>query len=144
MLDDEHEQLHHNANDTNTKPAQVGEPPHEHHPVYAQLFVSETRIRVLVLHPSSSDAAPVSCTLEVMTLDPAPSRAYTALSYVWGDASVTENITVNGASFAVTTNLAQVLQQIRNSFGETALWADAICMYLRRREEKASCVFTVF
>jgi Heterokaryon incompatibility protein (HET) len=65
-----------------------------------------------------------------MTLDPEPSRAYTALSYVWGDASVTEDIIVNGVSFAVTSNLASALRQIRKVFGEVLLWADAICTYL--------------
>ena len=64
-----------------------------------------------------------------MTLDPEPSGAYTALSYVWGDASVTEDIIVNGVSFAVTSNLASALRQIRKGFGEV-LWADAICTHL--------------
>ena len=62
-------------------------------------------------------------------LEPEPSRVYTALSYVWGDAPVTEEISVNGVSFAVTSNLALALRQIRKSFGEVLLWADAICMY---------------
>ena len=98
--------------------------------VYEQLPVNESRTRVLVLHSHSSNAALVSCSLEVMTLDPEPSRAYTALSYVWGDASVTEDIIVNGVSFAVTSNLASALRQIRKVFGEVLLWADAICTYL--------------
>ena len=103
--------------------------------VYEQLPVNGSRTRVLVLHSHSSNAALVSCSLEVssfevMTLDPEPSRVYTALSYVWGDASVTEDILVNGVSFAVTSNLASALWQIRKSFGEVVLWADAICTHL--------------
>ena len=98
--------------------------------VYEQLPVNESRTRVLVLHSRSSNAALVSCSLEVMTLDPEPSKAYTALSYVWGDASVTEDIIVNGVSFAVASNLASALRQIRKTFGEVLLWADAICTYL--------------
>ncbi len=62
-----------------------------------------------------------------MTLDSEPSRVYTALSYVWGDANVTEDIIVNGVSFAVTSNLASALKQIWKGFGEVLLWADAIC-----------------
>ena len=96
--------------------------------VYQQLPVDKSRTRVLVLRSHSSDAAPVSCSLKVVTLDPEPSSAYTALSYVWGDASVTEDIIVNDVRFAVTSNLASALRQIRNSFGEVVLWADAICM----------------
>ena len=65
-----------------------------------------------------------------MTLDPEPSRVYTALSYVWGDACVTEDIIVNGVSFAVTSNLASALKQSWKGFGEVLLWADAICTRL--------------
>ena len=89
--------------------------------VYEQLPVNQSRTRVLLLHSHTSNAAPVSCSLEVMTLDPEPSRTYMALSYVWGDASVTEEITVNGVPFAVTTNLASALRQIRKGFGEVFL-----------------------
>ena len=95
--------------------------------VYEKLPVDESRTRVLVLHPPSSDGAPVSCSLEVMTLDPGPNRAYMALSYVWGDASVTEDIIVNGVAFAVTSNLVSALRQIHKTFGKALLWADAIC-----------------
>ena len=97
------------------------------HSVYEQLPVNKTRTRVLTLHSHSSNEALVLCSLEVVTLDPEPSRAYTALSYVWGDASVTEDIVVNGILFAVTSNLATALRQIRKSYGEVLLWADAIC-----------------
>lgn len=98
--------------------------------VYEQLPLNESQTRVLRLHSQSSIATLVSCSLEVMTLDPEPSSVYTALSYVWGDACVTEDIIVNGVSFAVTSNLASALKQIRKGFGEVLLWADAICTRL--------------
>lgn len=98
--------------------------------VYEQLPLNKSQTRVLRLHSQPSIATIVSCSLEVMTLDPEPSIVYTALSYVWGDASVTEDIIVNGVSIAVTTNLASALKQIRKAFGEVLLWADAICTRL--------------
>ena len=98
--------------------------------IYEQLPVNESRTRVLVLHSDSPNSASVSCSLEVMMLDPEPDKVYSALSYVWGDALVAENILVNGAAFAVTTNLALALRQIRKSFGEVLLWVDAICTHL--------------
>ena len=101
-----------------------------YHSVYEQLPVNESRSRVFVLHSQSSDAALVSCSLEVIALDSEPCSTYTALSYAWGDASVTEDIIVNGVSFAVTSNLASALRQVRKSFGEVLLWADAICTHL--------------
>ena len=112
------------------KSTQAGDRLRAYRSVYEQLPVNESRTRVLVLHSQSSEAALVSCSLEVMTLDAEPCRAYTALSYVWGDGSVTETIIVNGVSFAVTSNLASALRQIRKSFGEVLLWVDAICTHL--------------
>ena len=113
-----------------SKSTQAGDQLRAYRSVYEQLPVNESRTRVLVLHSHSSNAVLVSCSLEVMTLDPEPSRAYTALSYAWGDASVTEDIAVNGVSFAVTSNLASALRQIRKGFREVLLWADAVCTYL--------------
>ena len=95
--------------------------------VYEQLPLKESQTRVLRLHSHLSNTKLVSCSLEVMTLDPEPSMVYTALSYVWGDARATEDIILNGVSFAVTSNLASALKQIRKGFGEIRLWADAIC-----------------
>lgn len=97
--------------------------------VYEQLPVSESRTRVLVLHSQPSDTALVTCSLEVMAIDPEPCTAYTALSYAWGDASVTEDVIVNGVPFAVTSNLASALRQIRKTFGQVLLWADAVCTH---------------
>lgn len=98
--------------------------------VYEQLPLNKSQTRILRLHSQPSNATIVSCSLEVMTLDPEPSMVYTALSYVWGDASVTDDIIVNGVSFTVTTNLVSALKQIRKAFGEVLLWADAICTRL--------------
>ena len=89
--------------------------------VYEKLPADESRTRVLVLHSNASHTTPVSCSLEAITLNPQPSKTYMALSYVWGDASVTEDILVNGVSFAVTSNLALALCQIRKSFGDVIL-----------------------
>ena len=98
--------------------------------VYDQLPPNESQTRVLRLDSHLSNATLVSCSLEVMTLESEPSVVYTALSYVWGDACVTEDIILNGVSFAVTFNLASALKQIRKCFGEVLVWADAICTRL--------------
>ena len=111
--------------------ASASHPPPVYPSLYEQLPVNQSQTRVLLLHPHSSDSALVSCSLEIMTLDDEPCEVYTALSYIWGDPSVTENIIVNGLSLAVTSNLASALRQIRKSFGRVFLWADAICTNLR-------------
>ncbi|KAF2436947.1 HET-domain-containing protein [Tothia fuscella] len=62
---------------------------------------------------------------------------YSALSYVWGDASITESIVLDGVSFPVTTNLAAALQHARSHWvahyptrnpTDFKLWVDAICI----------------
>lgn len=109
---------------------QANDPLRAYRSVYEQLPLNKSQTRVLRLHPQPSNATIVACSLEVMTLDPEPSMVYTAISYVWGDASVTEEIIVNGVFFAVTTNLASALKQIGKAFGEVLLWVDAICTRL--------------
>ena len=120
---------YHSSIEQTSKSTKASERVRTCHSVYEQLPVNKTSTRVLLLHSHSSYEEIVSCSLKLMTLDPEPSRAYTALSYVWGDASVTEDIAVNGVSFAVTSNLASALRQIRKSFDEVLLWADAICTH---------------
>ncbi|MCJ1402442.1 hypothetical protein MMC11_005662 [Xylographa trunciseda] len=108
--------------------------------VYGQLPVNELRTRILMLHSPSSNVAAVSCSLEVMTLHPEPKRPYTALSYVWGDPSITEDVIVNGVSFAVTSNLVSALRQIQKGFGDVHLWADAICVNQKDVQERSQQV----
>lgn len=62
---------------------------------------------------------------------------YTALSYVWGDPTITEDILINGFTFAVTKNLAAALRYVKRHWNEWfpgrdtrtfRLWADAVCI----------------
>jgi len=66
-----------------------------------------------------------------VSLDDQPE--YWALSYVWGDASVREEIQINGHNVSITTNLLSALEHIADSLGsgdqdEIFLWVDAICI----------------
>jgi hypothetical protein len=53
---------------------------------------------------------------------------------VWGDPNITQNIVMNGSSFAVTTNLVDALQaivthEVLTEYSlPTLLWVDAICI----------------
>jgi hypothetical protein len=100
--------------------------------IYTPLDASNRQIRLLRVEPASEEAAPIVCTLEIASLD--DNLDFTALSYVWGDATITEDITLSaiepraqtprwgrskmhqrqrGALFPVTVNLAAALRQLR-------------------------------
>jgi uncharacterized membrane protein YqaE (UPF0057 family) len=54
---------------------------------------------------------------------------YAALSYVWGNPSITTPVIVNGRSVLVTTNLEAALRRFSTHFDDIFyLWADALCI----------------
>ncbi|KUJ19068.1 HET-domain-containing protein, partial [Mollisia scopiformis] len=102
---------------------------------YRPLDPSRVEIRVISMSPDSNLAgssidSPISISLHIVSLND-PSVSYFALSYVWGDASNTTSITVDGAPFAATANLAAALRVFRTTFGgqpNKYLWVDAVCI----------------
>jgi hypothetical protein len=53
---------------------------------------------------------------------------YEALSYVWGDASVTSPILLNSSPFEVTLNLKAAFEHLRLESTSRTFWIDAICI----------------
>jgi hypothetical protein len=83
----------------------------------------------------------ISCRLHTARLidkDDQPDQPrFAALSYVWGDASDTEDITVDGKPWAVTADLAAALRCVKSHWqlefperdpSSFRLWADALCI----------------
>lgn len=95
-------------------------------PNYKALSTDFPEIRLLTLHASTDEESPIQCTLKHANLDDGPE--YAALSYVWGDATITDDILVNGIPFSATMNLFSALRHIRKLDGEIVIWVDAICM----------------
>jgi hypothetical protein len=93
---------------------------------YAPLNSENLEIRLLKLHPSTDFRAVVCCELSHVSLNEYP--LYEPLSYTWGDPTVTENISLNGQSFAVTSNLRSALKHLRLLDEPRWLWVDAICI----------------
>lgn len=62
---------------------------------------------------------------------------YTALSYVWGDATDTRTILVNEAPVEVTANLHAALSDLQDEKRVLHLWADALCINQQDDEEKS-------
>lgn len=97
---------------------------------YAPLTEPDS-LRILELLPSPDASAP----LEVNLIDTTLSKIdydligfYTALSYVWGDASLQQPILVNGKFSTITASLAAALHSLRDATRPRRMWADALCI----------------
>ncbi|KAH8650011.1 heterokaryon incompatibility protein-domain-containing protein [Xylariales sp. PMI_506] len=94
-----------------------------------------SEIRLLSFEDTHLEPCRLSCrTVHVSLLD-APS--FTALSYVWGDPFVTEDITLDNQPYTTTVNLADALRHVRRHWQdafpcrdprELLFWADALCI----------------
>ena len=91
---------------------------------YAKLTTASS-IRLLDLMPGRGNDE-IFCQLRQADLRSEPE--YEAISYVWGDANMTQNITCGGCSCKVTTNLFHALQRFRRPDRSRYLWADALCI----------------
>jgi len=67
-------------------------------------------------------------------------NSFEALSYVWGDPSVTTPIQVNDATLEIGINLRTALLNLRRADSIRILWIDAICMNQNDINERASQV----
>jgi len=92
--------------------------------MYTPLNPQKREIRICHVTQDRSKGIP-HCTLELVSLDASP--AYAALSYVWGDETVHEDIVVNGQRKSVTYNLSRALREFEN-YGPHIVWIDALCI----------------
>ncbi|PVH96700.1 HET-domain-containing protein [Periconia macrospinosa] len=86
-------------------------------------------IRILALHPSSSDLDPILCTMQYARLSD-PSLEYEAVSYTWGNATLTKTIQFNNGreSQIVGKNCHAALRRLRLRDKDRLIWIDAICI----------------
>lgn len=89
---------------------------------YHHLSSNEEQIRTLILHAGKVHE-PIRCSLRIVSLAGEP--PYDALSYVWGDVSVTKPIQVEGVQFNATVNLERALRHLRDASDDLTLWVDA-------------------
>ncbi|OTB01999.1 hypothetical protein M426DRAFT_13991 [Hypoxylon sp. CI-4A] len=113
-------------------------------------------IRVILLHPSEDNTAPLHCELEDINFKTYDFPPYDAISYTWGNQSPSEPLHVHSgpnsqAGFldtssanasrllSITPNLALALKCFRPSGRPPRrLWADAVCIDQGNSSEKAS------
>jgi hypothetical protein len=110
--------------------------------IYHPLNYHRQEIRLLRVLPARNNDEPISCVLEIASLQDSP--CYTALSYCWGDPSNSKTVLVNTSIFRTTDNLASALWYIRKHFASGSLiddlpqllWIDAICINQENLEER--------
>lgn len=97
-------------------------------------------IRRLILEPGHDTDPLVGC-VDTIRLEHADGLAsYEAISYVWGSSDKDHLITINGKQLLITSNLAEVLRQVRLRDESRALWADSICINQKDLQEKGQQV----
>jgi hypothetical protein len=108
--------------------------------IYHPLDDSRHAVRFLELLPCLDSTTEIRCRLFESSLDENP--RYVALSYVWGDTSSREYISVQGKPVEVIPSQAQILRVLR-SRGEdsvSAIWLDGLCINQQDFLERSSQV----
>ncbi|KAI7554611.1 hypothetical protein KC331_g420 [Hortaea werneckii] len=107
--------------------------------IWKPLDKEKRQIRIILLQPSEEEDDALYADLEIVSLDSEPE--YKAISYVWGDASDTTIMFVNGGkAIKITKSLAAALRCFRDSRAFVALWADAVCINQENLQERADQV----
>ncbi|KAL8668607.1 MAG: hypothetical protein Q9168_006769 [Polycauliona sp. 1 TL-2023] len=95
---------------------------------------AQRSLRLLTLVPGIPGSR-IVCQLDKSTLCQCRGE-YEALSYVWGEATLTHMIFINGHHVSVTQNLVQCLHQIRHVSKPRRLWIDALCINQKDIQER--------
>lgn len=106
--------------------------------------LAEAQIRLLRLEPAASDSPVVCSTVPISIHD---THSYEAVSYLWGDPAICEDIFCNGAALSVTTNAAQALRRFRQEDRVRYLWLDQVCINqsnVEERSQQVSIMFKIF
>ena len=101
---------------------------------YVSLTDNEGSFRLLELYPSDFIDDPLRCRLHDAVVG--DGQRFEALSYRWGDSSVSKTIKLDGRNFIIQQNLWLFLRQLRRT-GHSLIWVDAICIDQNNLQERA-------
>jgi Heterokaryon incompatibility protein (HET) len=100
---------------------------------YAYQRLSRNNIRIFSLHPGKGDDHLFGSLTTVNQVD---YPEYEALSYVWGDASIKDEIVTPNGTIEICGNLQTVFRYLRHVDKPRILWADQICINQKDVQEK--------
>ncbi|KAG4432169.1 hypothetical protein IFR05_012336 [Cadophora sp. M221] len=98
--------------------------------IYPAITEPDT-IRLIRLEPSPNIESELRCSLiheNIHHFQDDTDKQYTALSYVWGDASDRRQISIDGKSLSITASLHCALRHIRDPDHSSTVWADGVCI----------------
>jgi Heterokaryon incompatibility protein (HET) len=104
---------------------------------YQSLDPQRNEIRLLKIKPTFRRKSPISCSLQVVSLDSASLPEYAALSYCWGAGPADQAIDCDGSIIRVTSGLLDALRTLRK-LTRLCLWIDQICVNQADLEERSS------
>lgn len=102
-------------------------------PLY-QPITQPDEIRLLVLDPGAPGDE-LSCRL--INVKKSWRTRYEALSYTWGDPTITRPLRCSGHTIDVTASLHDALTDLRDPTRKRLLWVDAVCINQSDNEEKS-------
>ncbi|KAI4686034.1 uncharacterized protein J4E88_003871 [Alternaria novae-zelandiae] len=112
--------------------------------MYSWLDASRKEIRLLHVHPGAWNDD-IECHLQTVSLNDNPK--FYAISYVWGDPTITLPITIDGEPLEITQNLRNGLQRLRRTNEALVIYADAACINqsdLNERSEQVQLMGEIY
>ena len=110
--------------------------------IFGELEHPSTCFRLVYLRPAAELSDPVVC--ELGTFKVWDDVKYEALSWCWGDVSLTEPISLQGFDWPAPANLVVALRHLRRKTDTRLLWVDALSImqgrYSKTRNERAKQV----
>ena len=102
------------------------EPNYNSESLYKPLNPERREIRLLHIKPSLELEEKPQCFLQTVSLDDSPQ--FEALSYAWGDPSLTRPIRLEDREWYATINLEAGLRYLRSPSEDVVIWVDALCI----------------
>lgn len=99
--------------------------------------LEESCIRLLTIKPGNA-ADPLQLHLSTVSLDTSPE--YEAISYCWGDATLTNAALCDQYDVSITTSLFGALTELRYAAETRTVWADALCIDQTNVDDKTQQV----